>query len=105
VGSELFITHRIKSERLAVIGKMAAAVAHEINNPIGIVLANADEVLDAELSAEETRECLQSIQRNAIRAGEITRNLLSLSKPEKMTLCRVDLVEIVNLSLVFLRPS
>jgi len=95
----------IKSERLVVIGKMAAAVAHEINNPIGIVLANADEILDAELTPEETRECLESIQRNAIRAGEITRNLLSLSKPEKMTLCKVDFVDIVNLSLKFMRPK
>ncbi|WP_300673006.1 ATP-binding protein [Desulfoluna sp.] len=95
----------IKSERLVVIGKMAAAVAHEINNPIGIVLANADEILDAELTPEETRECLESIQRNAMRAGEITRNLLSLSKPEKMTLRKVELVDVVNLSLKFLRPK
>lgn len=53
-------------ERLAVIGKMAAGVAHEINNPLGIILANTD-VAKEESTDPMMRHLLETIQRNVER--------------------------------------
>lgn len=69
----------IKSERLATMGKMAAGVAHEVNNPIGIILSHTEDLLSGELTDEEMQESLDAIRRNAVRAGNITDTLLNRS--------------------------
>ena len=95
----------LQSERLSMIGKMAAGVAHEINNPLGIVLAHAEESLNECLSPEEQRGNLDAIVRNAQRAGHITKTLLSLAAPSNYSPTQVELAEIVRESLAFLRPK
>ena len=95
----------LQSERLSMIGKMAAGVAHEINNPLGIVLAHAEESLNERLSPEEQRQNLEAIVRNAQRAGHITKTLLSLAAPSNYCPAEVDMAEIIRESLAFLRPK
>lgn len=93
----------IQSERLAVIGKLAAGVAHEINNPLGIVRTNAD--IAAKLNREPAVVSrLDAIRRNVERASAITRRLLRLTVPDSLTPERVDLAEITRESLRFLQP-
>ena len=48
-----------RSERLALIGRLAAGVAHEINNPLGIILANADYLLKRSASPQLRGHCPQ----------------------------------------------
>ena len=99
----------IQAERLATIGKMAASIAHEINNPIGIVLAHTEDILSGELPPSEIRDSLGVIRRNAVRAGHITETLLAQASqnPEphgsssRMT---VDLAELVEECIDFVRP-
>ncbi len=86
------VTHRnrmeeelIQSERLATIGKMAASVAHEINNPIGIILANAEELRYQDQDPEDFEETIAAIERNATRAGKITERLMILASPKAFT--------------------
>lgn len=69
----------IRSERLATMGKMAAGVAHEVNNPLGIILSHTEELLSGELNPKESHESLNAIRRNAVRAGNITETLLNQS--------------------------
>ncbi len=84
------ITDRVRLERamqdaekLAAIGALAAGVAHEINNPIGIMTSRIELMLE---EAEESglpasvREDLAVLQRNAHRVGRITQALLSLAR-------------------------
>lgn len=93
----------IQSERLAVIGQLAAGVAHEINNPLGIVRTNAD--IAAKLNREPAViSRLDAIRRNVERASDITRRLLRLTVPDSLTPERVDLAALVRESLRFLQP-
>ncbi len=89
----------VQADRMATIGKMAAGVAHEINNPIGIVQANVELLLARKLYLPESREFLEAIRRNSIRAGQITQDLLAMTRPKKLQMRQVNLEEIINLSL------
>ena len=99
----------IQAERLATIGKMAASVAHEINNPVGIVLAHTEELMSGGLSPEEIRNSLDVIRRNAVRAGRITETLLAQASqsPEGTGFAGrmvVDLAELIEECIHFVRP-
>ena len=95
----------IESERLATIGKMAASVAHEINNPLSIILANSDELLYEEPQTESLKDGLEAIQRNATRAGKITHALLDLASPQPFEEEFLDLKELVLECGTFLKPK
>lgn len=95
----------IESERLAIMGQMAAGLAHEINNPLGIILANAEDVLANDLDSEDNRESLKTIERNAIRAGKIIEDLLSFTGPSSPARRPTDLLQLIDESLPFLKQK
>lgn len=77
----------IQAERLASLGKLAAVVAHEINNPLASVVTYSKLLLrrfesDAQrfVSEEENGKILASIASEASRCGEIVANLLLFSR-------------------------
>lgn len=94
----------IEMERLAFIGKMAAGIAHEINNPLGIILANTD-VAREESTDPMMRHLLESIQRNVERAATTTRRLLNIAMPQTICLTPQDAADILRDALSFLRPQ
>ena len=82
------------SERLATLGKVASGIAHEINNPLGIML-NRIECIEAEaaelhLPAEVQRDLL-AIRSQADRISRITKSMLALSHGSATTLKPIDL--------------
>lgn len=83
----------VQADRLATIGKMAASVAHEINNPLGIIQANVELLLNRALPTEESREFLEAIRRHTVRAGLITRDLLATAKPKAPQMAEMNLEE------------
>ncbi|OIQ50205.1 Sporulation kinase A [Pseudodesulfovibrio hydrargyri] len=92
----------IQSERLGIIGKMAASLAHEINNPLGIIQANAEDLMYEEGSSRDVKDGLAVIQRNAIRAGEITTGLLEAATPRPMIMEILDVRTLIADSLLLL---
>ena len=90
-----------QSERLASIGTLAAGIAHEINNPVGLIHLSAEYALSS--SADDDRdevreEALRTCLAEAKRAGEIVRNVLRFSGGGTAERARVDLCEIVKRS-------
>jgi len=85
----------VQADRMAIIGQMAADVAHEINNPIGIIRANIDLILAKGWHTEEAREFLESCKRNTNRAGEFTHDLLAIAKPKTPELKDLQLWDLV----------
>lgn len=95
----------VQADRMAIIGQMAAGVAHEINNPLGIVRANLELIASRGWFAEEATEFVDAIRRNTERAGKITKNLLAVSKPGNTVMAAVNLRELLDLTLTMLKPQ
>jgi len=69
-----------QSERLASLGKLAAGVAHEINNPLGAILALTALTLEDLAPDDPRRADLQEVVRQAERCRNIVRGLLEFSR-------------------------
>jgi signal transduction histidine kinase len=69
----------VDSEKLAGIGRLAAGVAHEINNPLGVILGYAK--ILRKKSDGKMAEDLSVIEEETLRAKEIVEGLLDLSRP------------------------
>lgn len=100
----------LHSEKLASVGKLAATVAHEINNPLFGILTNARlarKAIDQNPQIDETGKSkignkLAIIERESNRCGEIVKNLLMFSRqaPPKFELVPLDAVVERTLSLI-----
>jgi two-component system NtrC family sensor kinase len=81
------------SERLAALGKMASGIAHEINNPLGIILNRIEcmeaETVDTPLPDDVVRD-LTAIRKQAERIDRVTHSMLSLSRGTVTMLKPVD---------------
>jgi signal transduction histidine kinase len=78
----------IQSEKLASIGRLAAGVAHEINNPLSVILGYT-KILRKETTANA--EELQIIEDEARLCQRIVSELLELARPQRLDLGAVDL--------------
>lgn len=93
------------SDRLAIMGQMAAGIAHEINNPLGIILSNVQDAIYHEVTAKDYHESLKSIERNALRAAKIIEDMLNFTRPAPLQLSTIDLPLQIDSSLVLLKQK
>jgi two-component system NtrC family sensor kinase len=70
----------VQSEKMASLGKLAAGVAHEINNPLTGVLAYTEDLIDDTPEGDPRREEYRVIQRETLRCREIVRHLLDFAR-------------------------
>jgi two-component system NtrC family sensor kinase len=85
-----------QSERLASLGMLAAGIAHEINNPLGGVLALTKLALEDMPSNDSNRENLDEVVRQAERCRDIVRRLLEFSRQSESRAELVDVNEVLE---------
>lgn len=71
------------TERMTAVGNMAAALAHEIGTPLGVIANNAEFLLLDFDPGDDRREDLEIILQEAERIGGLVRELLEFSRPEE----------------------
>jgi len=98
--------HALHTEKMASIGKMAAVLAHEINNPLSGILTYAKLLrkwLDHEDGGNsrrtEIRDSLDLIASESRRCGDLVKNLLTFSRTTPMNLQATDLNKVIHRSL------
>jgi PAS domain S-box-containing protein len=92
-------TQVLQSAKLAAVGKLAAGVAHEINNPLTGILAYAEDLRDDAGPSDERREDYEVIVRETLRCRSIVRNLLDFARQESPIFQTADLREVVTKTL------
>jgi two-component system, NtrC family, sensor kinase len=91
----------LRAERMASIGKLAAVVAHEINNPLAGILTYAKLLKKRltsgkDLAKDDTVSSLDLIESESRRCGEIVRNLMSFARVTPMTFEPSDLNAVIR---------
>lgn len=87
------------SERLASMGQLAAGIAHEVNNPLGVVLMYAHLLLESAEGDSETREDLAMIAEQADRCKKIVAGLLDFARQNKVLRQPTDVRSLVTRTL------
>jgi len=94
----------VQSEKLASMGQLAAGIAHEINNPLGIVLMYAHLMLDECTDDQGMRDDLKMIVEQTDRCKKIVAGLLNFARQNKVNRQPADIVELVGHVLKTLPP-
>ncbi|MBM4035863.1 MAG: PAS domain S-box protein [Planctomycetes bacterium] len=93
----------IQSEKMSSLGRMAASVAHEINNPLGAIVVYSHLLLETAPEDYPGRKNLEKIVREAMRCRDIVRGLLDFARPGPGARLAANVNDIVHATLDLLR--
>lgn len=83
-----------QAERMAVLGQLAAGLAHEIRNPIGSISASV-QMLKTGVEREEDRQLCDIVLRESQRLDELVSDMVDLSRPRRPDMHDIDLAVVV----------
>jgi signal transduction histidine kinase/CheY-like chemotaxis protein len=88
----------LQSEKLASIGQLAAGVAHEINNPMGVILGFAQGILKTLPADDSLRKPLTTIEKESLRCKRIVQNLLDFARHSEPATQPTNINELIDAS-------
>jgi len=97
------LAHFVQEDRLASLGRLVASVCHEINNPIAsivtfnkLILSYINEGTLPENGLGDFERYLDLSVKEALRCGEIVKNLLTFARQKSVEAREIDLIKLVN---------
>jgi len=92
-----------QADRLASIGELSSGVAHEINNPLGVILGYTQLLLRNEKVNSERYDDLKTIEKHVRNCKSIVEDLLSFSRKSETAKELVDIRDLIDEVVVFVR--
>lgn len=90
-------------EKLASLGKMAAGVAHEINNPLTGILTFSESLLEEMPADDINRADVEVIRQQAIRSRDIVKKILDFARQDKLQIKYIQLNTLIEQSIALVR--
>jgi len=88
-----------QSEKLAHMGQLSAGIAHELNNPLGVITMYSNILIDEAPDNDPVREDLRLIAEQAERCKKIVSGLLNFARKNQVTLSETDVVKFMRHSI------
>ncbi len=85
-----------QAEREAMLGRLAAALAHEIRNPLSSISGSVRILSSTPEMSEEDRKLCSIIEREAWRLDDLVTDMVNLTKPQKPEVCVVDVASVAQ---------
>ncbi|MHB9154958.1 MAG: PAS domain S-box protein, partial [Endomicrobiales bacterium] len=96
---EEYQVQMVQSSKLSAIGQMAAGVAHELNNPLAVIMGNTEYLATRKVSEDEVPVILEDMIGAAQRCKKIIANLLEFSRRKALEFQECSVEELVERSL------
>ncbi len=95
----------LQSEKLSAIGRLAGGIAHEINNPLGVILGFAQSIVKRIKEEDPLFKSLKSIEREAIRCRKMVVDLLTFSRTERTQAESIDINQTIEETLTLIESQ
>ncbi|MBN2331783.1 MAG: PAS domain S-box protein [Deltaproteobacteria bacterium] len=95
----------LQSEKMASLGKLAAGVAHQLNNPLGGIILFTKLVMEENELSTEVQEDLRRILRDAERCRDTVKELLEFSRQTRQFMQPCDINQAINRTMFLLESQ